>query len=78
MKMQNSKLVIIIEYKKIFKKFVKCYVPNWSDKVFVVKEVKNIVPWRYVINDIKSENFLECFMEKNFKKQIKKSIVLKK
>ena len=78
MKMQNSKLVIIIEYKKILKKFVKGYVPNWSDKVFVVKNIKNIVPWRYVINDLKSEKFLERFMEKNFKKQIKKSIVLKK
>ena len=33
---------------KIWKIFL---VPNWSEKDFVMKKVKNIVPWTYVISD---------------------------
>ena len=43
--------VIISKYKNIF---AKGYTPNWS-KVFVIKEVKNTVPWTYVISDLKGE-----------------------
>ena len=28
------------------------YVPNWSEEVFMIKKVKNAVPWTYVINDL--------------------------
>ena len=34
------------KYKKIF---AKGYMPTWSEKVFVIKKVKNTVPWTYVI-----------------------------
>ena len=37
-------------YKNIFSKI---YVPNWSEEVFVIKKVKNTVPWTYVISDLK-------------------------
>ena len=26
--------------------------PNWSEEVFVIKEIKNTVPWTYAINDL--------------------------
>ena len=29
--------------------------PNWSEEVFVIKKVKNTVPWTYVINDLNGE-----------------------
>ena len=29
----------------------KGYVPNWSEKVFVIKKVKKTLPWTYVISD---------------------------
>ena len=29
--------------------------PNWSEEVFVIKKVKNTVPWIYVINDLNGE-----------------------
>ena len=29
--------------------FAKGYMPNWSEEVFVIKKVKNTVPWTYVI-----------------------------
>ena len=32
----------ISKYKKIF---AKGYTPNWSEEVFVIKKVKNTVPW---------------------------------
>ena len=36
--------VRISKYKNIF---VKEYMPNWSEEVFVIKKVKNTVPWTY-------------------------------
>ena len=34
--------VRISKYKNVF---AKCYVPNLSEKVYVIKKVKNTVPW---------------------------------
>ena len=42
----------ISKYKNIF---VKGYVPNWSEELFVIKRIKNTVPWTYVISDHKGE-----------------------
>ena len=36
--------VRISKYKNIF---AKGYTPNWSEEVFVIKKVKNTVPWTY-------------------------------
>ena len=36
--------------------------PNWSEEIFVIKKVKNTVPWTYVINDLKGEE--STFYEK--------------
>ena len=66
-KFKISDIVTISKYKNIF---VKGYVPNWSEKVFVIKKVKNTVSWAYVISDLKDEEI--C------KEQIKKSLELKK
>ena len=44
--------------------FAKRYTPNWSEEVFVIKKVKNTVPWTYVINDLNSEEISETFYEK--------------
>ena len=32
--------------------FAKAYVANWSGEVFVIKKVKNTVPWTYLISDL--------------------------
>ena len=37
------------KYKTVF---AKGYTPNWAEEVFVIKNVKNTVPWTYVINDL--------------------------
>ena len=49
------------KYKNIF---AKGYVPNWSEEVFVIKEIKNTVPWTYVVNDLNSEKVIGTFYEK--------------
>ena len=38
--------VRISKYKNIF---AKGYTPNWSEEVFVINNIKNTVPWTYVI-----------------------------
>ena len=52
--------VRISEYKNIF---AKGYTPNWSEEVFVIKEIKNTVPWTYVINDLNGEEIIGTFYE---------------
>ena len=42
--------------------FVKGYVPNWS------KEVKDTVPWKYVISDVNHEEIARTFYEKDLQK----------
>ena len=44
--------------------FAKGYTPNWSEEVFVIKKVKNTVPWTYVINDLNGEEITGTFYEK--------------
>ena len=57
--------VRISKYKNIF---AKGYTPNWSEEVFVIKKVKNTVPWSYVINDLNGEEITGTFYEKQLQK----------
>ena len=57
--------VRISKYKNIFSKG---YTPNWSEEVFVIKKVKNTVPWTYVINDLTGEEIICTFYEKELQK----------
>ena len=43
-KFQFGDTVRISKYKNIL---AKGYVSNWSEEVFVIKKVKNTVPWTY-------------------------------
>ena len=55
----------ISKYKNIF---AKGFTPNWSEEVFVIKEIKNTVPWTYVINDLNDEEIIGTFYEKELQK----------
>ena len=57
--------VRISKYKNIF---AKGYSPSWSEEVFVIKKVKNTVPWTYVINDLNGEEIKGTFYEKELQK----------
>ena len=50
--------VRISKYKNIA---AKGYTPNWSEKVFVMKEIKNTVPWTYFINDPNGKEIVGTF-----------------
>ena len=54
-KILNLELVVLLEYQNIKIFFAIEYVPNWSEKVFVINKVKNTVPWTYVISDLKGK-----------------------
>ena len=57
--------VRISKYKNIF---AKGYMPNWSEEVFVIKKVKNTIPWTYVINYLNGEEIIGTFYEKELQK----------
>ena len=48
--------------------FAKGYTLNWFEEIFVIKEIKNTVPWTYVINDLNGEEIIETFYEKELQK----------
>ena len=58
-KFKIDDIVRILKYKNIF---AKGYVPNWSG------EVKNTVPWTYVISVLKGEEIAGMFYEKELRK----------
>ena len=57
--------VRISKYKNLF---AKGYMPNWSEEVFIIKKIKNTVPWTYVINDLNGEEIIGTFYEKELQK----------
>ena len=65
LKFQADDHVRISKYKNIFDKG---YTPNWSDGVFVIKEVKNAIPWTYAISNLNGEKIIETFYEKELQK----------
>ena len=74
-KFKVSDHVRISKYKNIF---AKRYTPNWSEEVFVIKKVKNIVPWTYVINDLNGEEIAGSFYEKELQKTNQKEFRIEK
>ena len=52
--------VRIYKYKNIF---TKGYMPNWSEEIFIIKKIKNTVPWTYVNNDLNGEEIIDTFHE---------------
>ena len=58
-----------------FKPFLsKVYVPNLSEEGFVIKNVKNTVPWTYVIRDLYNEKMFGPFQEKELQKANQKEL----
>ena len=74
-KFKVSHHVRISKFKNIF---AKGYTPNWSEEVFLIKKVKNTVPWTYVINDLNGEENIETFYEKELQKTNQKEFRIEK
>ena len=68
----------MLEYQNI-KIFVqKTLVPNCSEEGFVIKKVKNTVPWTYVISDNNGEEIVGTFYVKELQKTNQKEFRVKK
>ena len=74
-KLKIGDTVRISKYKNIF---AKGYVTNCSEEVFVVKKLKILYRGHMLLVILKAKKLLERFTKKNCKKQIKKSLELKK
>ena len=48
--------------------------PNWSEEIFIVKKIKNTVPWTYVINDLNGEDIIGTFYENELQKTDEKNL----
>ena len=64
-KFQVGDHVRISKYKNIFGKV---YISNLSEDTFAISKIKNTVAWTYVINDLKGEEIIGTFHEKELKK----------
>ena len=54
------------------------YTPNCSEEVFVIKKVKNTVPWTYVSNDLNGEEIIGAFYEKDLQRTNQQEFRIKK
>ena len=72
---KDGEHVRISKYKTIF---AKGYTPNWSEKIFVIKEIKNTIPRTCVINDLNGEQIIGTFYEKELQKTNQKEFRMEK
>ena len=63
------------KYKNIF---AKEYMPNWSEEIFIIKKIKNTVPWTYVLNDLNGEEIIGTFYENELQKTNQKEFRIEK
>ena len=71
-KFKIGDIIRISKYKNIF---VKGYIQNWSEEVFVIKKVKNTVQWICFINDL---NGAGTFHKKRLQKTNQKEFRIEK
>ena len=67
--------VRISKFKNVF---AKGYKPNWSEEIFIIKKIKNTVPWTYIINDLNGEEIVGSFYEKELQKTNQKEFRIEK
>ena len=65
----------ILRYKNIF---ANGCTPNWSEETFVIKKVKNSIPWTNVINDLNGTEIFGTFFEKELQKTNQREFRTKK
>ena len=66
---------LVTKYKNIF---AQGYVPHWSQNVFVITKIKNIILRICVIRDFKGAEIVEIFYEKELQKSNQKESRIEK
>ena len=56
----------------------KSYVPNWPEESFVIKNVKKTVLCTHVVSDLKDEEVVRTFYEKELQKTKQKEFSVEK
>ena len=74
-KIINSKFVRRSKCKNIL---AKGHVPNWSEVVSVIKNVKKTVLWTYLISDLKDKEIVGTFYKREWQKTNQKGFRLEK
>ena len=74
-KLKSGDHVRISKYRNMF---AKGYTANLSEEIFVIKEIKNTVPWTYVIKDLNGEEIIGTFYEKELQKTNQKEFRIEK
>ena len=54
------------------------YTQNWSEKVFIVRKIKDAVPWTYVISDLNGEKITGRFYKKELQKTSQEKLRIEK
>ena len=67
--------VRISKFKNVF---AKGYKPNWSEEIFIIKKLKNTVPWTYIISDLNGEEIAGSFYENKLHKTNQKELRIEK
>ena len=65
----------ISKHKKFF---AKGYAPNWSEEVFAFSQIKNTVPWTYIVSEEITGSFYEKELQKTSKEESRMEKVLKR
>ena len=58
--------------------FSKDHVPNWSKEPFVIERSKSLCRGHMLLVMLTEKKLFDLFKEKNYKKQMKKALALKK
>ena len=56
----------------------KGYTQNWLEKVFIVRKIKDAVPWTYIISDLNGEKIAGRFYEKELQKTSQEKLRIEK
>ena len=64
-KFKDGDRVRISKYKNIF---AKGYTQDWSEEVFIISKIKNIVPWTYAVSALNGEGINVNFYKKESQK----------
>ena len=52
--------------------------PNWSEEIFIIKKIKNTVPWIHVLNDLNGKEIIGTFYENELQKTNQKEFRIEK
>ena len=78
MLLQKFKIGDRVKISKYKNNFAKGYVPNWSEDVFIVNEIKNTVPLTYTISNLNGVKVIGTFYEKELQTTNQKEFRIEK